>query len=111
MTKVSPDQLEFSFKEKKRMNDLNSVLLEGELVNDPLFINSKSIFNLDVHRSGKTNIFKVICGGHLAEVCDEYLKTGRRVRAVGRLDTDESGLAYLLAEHVEFRPIRNTNEE
>ena len=49
----------------------------------------------------------------MAEVCAEYLKVGRGVRVVGRLDRDEDGSVYLLAEHVEFKPMmrRNTNEE
>ena len=54
-------QLELPFKEKKRMNNLNSVLLEGELSADPLFNELRNCsFNIGVYRQEKTNYFKVI---------------------------------------------------
>jgi single-strand DNA-binding protein len=104
MKQVLDGQLNLPFEETKRMNNLNSVLLEGELTADPIFVDGKCVFDVNVRRIEKTNTFKIICKSRLAEVCAEYLKMGRGVRIVGRLDRDENDEVYLLAEHVEFKP-------
>jgi len=45
-------------------------------------------------------------------VCIEYLKKGRGVRVVGRLDTAiETGALIITAEHVEFKPQFKQREE
>jgi single-strand DNA-binding protein len=107
------------------MNNLNSILVEGNLVRDPeLSYTPKGTavckFSVACNRSFKqgeetqkeVSYFDVSCWTRLAEVCAEYLKKGRGVRVVGRLkqdrwtDGDGKGRSkiFIVAEHVEFKP-------
>jgi single-strand DNA-binding protein len=107
------------------MNNLNSILIEGNLVKDPeLSYTSKGTavckFSVACNRSYKqddefqkeVSFFDVSTWTRLAEVCGEYLKKGRGVRVVGRLKqdrwTDPDGKPHsrveIVAEHVEFKP-------
>jgi single-strand DNA-binding protein len=107
------------------MNNLNSILVEGNLVRDPeLSYTSKGTavckFSVACNRFFKqgeetqkeVSYFDVSCWTRLAEVCGEYLKKGRGVRVVGRLKqdrwTDADGKGHsrieIVAEHVEFKP-------
>ncbi len=106
------------------MNNLNSILLEGSLVRDPVLnYTSKGTpectFCLSSNRFYKENDeyhrevchFDVTVWGKLAETCAEYLQTGSGVRVVGRLKQDQSeegngqSRVYIVAEHVEFKPV------
>ena len=109
------------------MNNLNSVLLEGNLVRDPekvLVGSNGSVmgkFSLAVNRYYKkanaesveeVMYIGVQVWGGLAEGCLNYLKKGRGVRVVGRLrqerwEDKEGGnreKIVVVAEHVEFKP-------
>jgi len=107
------------------MNNLNSILIEGNLVKDPeLSYTSKGTavckFSVACNRSWKqddefqkeVSYFDVSVWMRQAEVCGEYLKKGRGVRVVGRLKqdrwTDADGKPHsrveIVAEHVEFKP-------
>jgi single-strand DNA-binding protein len=107
------------------MNNLNSILVEGNLVKDPeLSYTSKGTavcrFTVGCNRAYKqddqlqkeVSFFDVSTWTRLAEVCGEYLKKGRGVRVVGRLKqdrwTDTDGKPHsrvlIVAEHVEFKP-------
>jgi single-strand DNA-binding protein len=107
------------------MNNLNSILIEGNLVKDPdLSYTAKGTavckFTVACNRSWKqdeqmqkeVSFFDVSAWSRQAEVCSEYLKKGRGVRVVGRLKqdrwTDQEGKAHsrvwIVAEHVEFKP-------
>jgi single-strand DNA-binding protein len=107
------------------MNNLNSILIEGNLVKDPeLSYTPKGTavckFAVACNRSWKqddelqkeVSYFDISCWTRLAEVCGEYLKKGRGVRVVGRLKqdrwTDADGKTHsrvhIVAEHVEFKP-------
>jgi single-strand DNA-binding protein len=107
------------------MNNLNSILIEGNLVRDPeLSYTSKGTavckFAVGCNRSWKqddelqkeVSFFDVSAWARLAETCNEYLKKGRGVRVVGRLKqdrwTDQEGKTrsrvLIIAEHVEFKP-------
>jgi single-strand DNA-binding protein len=107
------------------MNNLNSILVEGNLVKDPeLSYTSKGTavckFTVACNRAYKqddqlqkeVSFFDVSTWTRLAEVCGEYLKKGRGVRVVGRLKqdrwTDTDGKPHsrvlIVAEHVEFKP-------
>ncbi|HET6452426.1 MAG TPA: single-stranded DNA-binding protein [Spirochaetia bacterium] len=107
------------------MNNLNSILIEGNLVRDPeLSYTSKGTavcrFSVACNRAYKqddqlqkeVSYFDVTAWTRLAEVCGEYLKKGRGVRVVGRLKqdrwTDTDGKPHskvlIMAEHVEFKP-------
>jgi len=120
---VKPNR--FDPMEEEDMNNLNSILVEGNLVRDPeLSYTAKGTavckFSLASNRSFKqgeetireVSFFDVTTWARQAEVCNEYLKKGRGVRVVGYLRqdrwTDTEGKAHsrvlIVAEHVEFKP-------
>jgi single-strand DNA-binding protein len=107
------------------MNNLNSVLVEGNLVRDPelkyspkgsavcsFALASNRFYKQDEETQKEVSYFDVTTWARLAEVCGEYLKKGRGVRVVGRLKQDRwtspEGQArskvLIVAEHVEFKP-------
>ncbi|MGA2764830.1 MAG: single-stranded DNA-binding protein [Spirochaetia bacterium] len=107
------------------MNNLNSLLIEGNLVRDPelsytpkgtavckFTVASNRFFKQEQETQKEVSFFEVTTWARLAEVCGEYLKKGRGVRVVGRLKqdrwTDPEGKPrsriYVIAEHVEFKP-------
>ncbi len=106
------------------MNNLNSVLIEGTLTQDPKMAienNGKTIteFSISSKRDYKQNeeyhkevsLFDIRVFGKQAEACNEYLTEGRCVRIVGRLkqelrgdDEDVRSNVFIIAEHVEFKP-------
>ena len=108
------------------MNSLNSILIEGELVDDPVISiasegRTLTSFTVRSHRWDKVDgtltdhpiRVPVLTESRLAEVCGEYLKKGRGVRVVGRLATAEReigpllvNMPYIHAEHVEFKPTK-----
>ena len=87
------------------MKDLNSVLLEGAIKAKPkLSGDSEHVagsFDLESRRDDKATTVRVLTRGKLAQVCADYLETGRKVRTVGRLAADANGV-LIEAEHVEF---------
>ena len=109
------------------MNNLNSILIEGNLVRDPMLrstqkgtqvcnmtLASNRYFKQD-SSSGyekEVSFFDVETWSKLAQACYERGKKGRGVRVVGRLkqsrwnDTDGKSRSKIsvVAEHVEFRP-------
>ena len=109
------------------MNNLNSVLLEGNLTRDPelrytakgtavcrFAIACNRSYKQDDQRQEEVSYFDVTTWSRLAEICAEYLVKGRGVRVVGRLKQDrwedDSGnrrsRIEVIAEHVEFKPQR-----
>jgi single-strand DNA-binding protein len=114
------------------LNNLNSILLEGNLTRDPELAYTASgtavcKLSIAVNRSYKkgdawekeVSFFDVTAFARIAEACAEYLKKGRGVRVVGRLKQDrwndkDSGSprskVYVVAEHVEFKPALVTKE-
>ena len=107
------------------MNNLNSVLVEGNLTRDPELSytpkgTAKTVLGVACNRYYKkddefvedASFFDVSVWGRQAEVCEQYLKKGRGVRVVGRLQQDRwqdpegnpRTKVYIVAEHVEFKP-------
>lgn len=107
------------------MNQLNSVLVEGNLTRDPeLAYTAKGTavckFSIASNRSTKegeeykqeVSYFDIVAFARQAEICGEYLKKGRSVRVVGRLKQDRWADAdgrnhsrvNIIADHVEFGP-------
>ena len=107
------------------MNNLNSILLEGNLVRDPEIgytPKGAPVCNFTVacnryYKQGEeleeeVSYFDVTVWNRLAEVCKEYLAKGRGVRVVGRLKQDRwedpdgktRSKVHIVAEHVEFKP-------
>jgi single-strand DNA-binding protein len=108
-----------------RMNNLNSILLEGNLVRDPeisytpkgtpvcnFTVASNRYFKREEELEEEVSYFDVTVWNRLAEVCKEYLTKGRGVRVVGRLKQDRwedpegktRSKVHIVAEHVEFKP-------
>jgi single-strand DNA-binding protein len=108
------------------MNNLNSVLLEGNLVRDPEEVvlgeqaTEMAKFSLAVNRffrNAKSEAVEEVMfitvqvWGALAKSCLAYLQKGRGVRVLGRLRqerwTDKDGgnreRIIVVAEHVEFK--------
>ncbi|MBO8449709.1 MAG: single-stranded DNA-binding protein [Spirochaetes bacterium] len=108
------------------MNSLNSMLLEGNVVRDPVLkttpkgtpvctfsIASNRYYRQDDVREKETSFFEVETWGKLAEACGKSCVKGRGVRIVGRMKQDRwtgsDGRNYsrikLVGEHVEFKPV------
>jgi len=113
------------------MNNLNSVLIEGNLTRDPelkytakgLAICTMSVANNRFYKQGEewqkeTSFFVVDVWGKQGETCSEHLSKGRGVRVVGRLKQerwqDDQGnnrsKVKIVAEHVEFKPQNSTSQ-
>ena len=109
------------------MNNLNSVLLEGNLCRDPelryttkgtavctLVVASNRSYKVEGERHDEVSFIEITTWGKLATVCAEHLSKGRGVRVVGRLkqerwdDAEDNPRTKVLivAEHVEFQPRR-----
>lgn len=107
------------------MNNLNSVLVEGNLVRDPelsytnrgtpvckFSVACNRYYKQDDELQQEVSFFDITVWSRQAEVCGEYLHKGRGVRIVGRLKQDRwqdaSGnnrsRVLIIAEHVEFKP-------
>ena len=112
------------------MNNLNSVLLEGNLCRDPdlrftpkgtpvctLVVASNRSYKVEEERQEEVSFIETTAWGKLATVCSDYLKKGRGVRVVGRLKQDRwqdgdgnaRSKVMIVAEHVEFQPQRRTD--
>ena len=107
------------------MNNLNSILIEGNLVRDPMFrttprgtplctftLASNRFFKQDSGLEKEVSFFDVESWAKLAENCYNLGHKGRGVRVVGRLKQERwngaDGKAHskvaIVAEHVEFKP-------
>ena len=106
------------------MNNLNSVLIEGNMVRDPQIrstpkgtqvcnfsIASNRFYRQDSNLEKETGFFDVEAWGKLADACSNQGRKGRGVRVVGRLKqgrwTGDDGKNHskvsIVAEHVEYR--------
>ena len=109
------------------MNNINSVLLEGNLTRDPelrytpkgvalctLVVASNRTWKHEGQRIEEVSFVETTTEGKLATVCAEHLTKGRGVRVVGRLkqerwedgDGNARSKLMIVAEHVEFQPMR-----
>jgi single-strand DNA-binding protein len=107
------------------MNNLNSILIEGNLVRDPLLrstpkgtpvctfcLASNRFYKQDSELEKEVGFFDVETWAKLAESCYNLGHKGRGVRVVGRLkqerwigsDGRARSKVTIVAEHVEFRP-------
>lgn len=107
------------------MNSLNSILIEGNVVRDPVIretprgslvctfsLASNRFYRQDDEMEQETSFFEVETWSKLAESCSKNCGKGRGIRVVGRLKQDRwtgsDGKNYskikVVAEHVEFKP-------
>jgi single-strand DNA-binding protein len=115
----------YQSKEEGMMNNLNSILLEGNLVADPELryttkgaavcsfrVACNRFYKQEEELQKEVSYFDVTAWNRQAEVCNEYLTKGRGVRVVGRLKQDRwedpegkiRSKVHIVAEHVEFKP-------
>jgi single-strand DNA-binding protein len=115
---------------EETLNQLNSLILEGNLVRKPeakitskgtpvcnFTVASNRYYRLDGSEEAKEEVsfFDVETWAKQAEACEKHLDRGRGVRVVGRLKqdrwTDKEGKNLsrikIVAEHIEFRPVTN----
>ena len=109
------------------MNNLNSIIIEGNLVANPELsftpsgtpvgkfrLANNRYYKYNDERREEVNFIEVETWARLAETCAEYLEKGRGVRVVGRLkqdrwtdpDGNHQSRIKIVGEHVEFRPMK-----
>ncbi len=119
------------------VNSLNNVLLEGNLVRDPLVNttpNNKTVCNFSVavnryYKKGEETVqdvsyFDIEVWEKLAENCGKYLQKGKLVRVSGRLKQDRweddegkgRSRIYVVGDHVDFQgrrkpPVKKEKEK
>lgn len=117
------------------MNQLNSLILEGNLVRDAVLTEpvagfKKLTFSVGVNRFYKNrnnedvdevSFFDVEAYGKMAEYNVEKAVKGRGIRVVGRLKQDTwkdsngktASRIFVVAEHIEYKPVKkvDTSEE
>jgi len=107
------------------MNNLNSIIVEGNLTRDPeyrltpkgkpvcmLSVASNRYYKKDEETKEETSFFNVETWAKLADNCNQYLTKGRGVRVVGRLKQDRwtnpegqnRERLKIVAEHIDFKP-------
>ncbi|OHD79451.1 MAG: single-stranded DNA-binding protein [Spirochaetes bacterium RIFOXYC1_FULL_54_7] len=108
------------------LSNLNSIIIEGNLVRDPLLkatpnghpvcsfaVASNRFYKQNEDTEKEVSFFDIETWSKLAQTCGDVLKKGRGVRVVGRLKqdrwTDNGGKNQsrikIVAEHVEFKPV------
>lgn len=113
------------------MDNLNSILIEGNLCKDPLTVDysggkmckfvigvNRYFLNKNKEFIQESSFFNIITWGSTANVCSKYLKKGRGVRVLGRLkqerwQTEGNEIReriVIVAEHVEFQPERKEDK-
>jgi len=114
------------------MTNLNSVLIEGNMVRDLQYrvtpkgssvctftLASNRYFQMDGGPEKEVSFFDVETWAKLAERCYNLGKKGRGVRCVGRLRQDrwtgedgkQKARITIVAEHVEFKPMYKEQQE
>ena len=114
------------------MNNLNSILLEGNLTRDPelrytpkgeplctLVVSSARSYKAEGERHEEVSFIEAVTAGKLATVCAEHLSKGRGIRVVGRIkqerwedaEGNSRSKVLIVAEHVEFQPRRSAPAE
>jgi single-strand DNA-binding protein len=105
------------------VNNLNSVLIEGEIEIDVAAYSSEAkivsftIASKRFYKSGdgiaeEVNYIDIETTGKLVEHCLNHIRKGRGVRVVGRMRQPKGKPAVIVAEHVEIRPeFKKSNTE
>jgi len=110
------------------MNQINSLIIEGTLVEDCFVDTGTGKMQIAVERSFRNregeivkdiSKFDVECYGKMTEYCEKYAKKSREIRVVGRIkqetwkDSDGKSFSkvYIVAEHIEFKPIKQQEQK
>lgn len=104
------------------MSDLNYILLTGTLKNNPVHMyrtDRNCVCTMEIEnirhtekpdKSGtdmRTTSIRIKAVGTVAEAYCKVLTAERGIRVVGRIESDDTGL-YVMAEHIEFRPVKKS---
>lgn len=100
------------------MEQLNSVLIEGTVVNvDKRWSDDRVTFRISNRRRGMDSRFEVTVRGKQAERAREIMEVGHEVRAVGKIESDVTrfgmgfvDMVYIMAEHVEYGRLKQDRE-
>lgn len=103
-----------------RESDINSVIIEGnewygtyqyhDRIEDRWYESVIGVHKADGH-GGNTCVMRVLARGKLADTMHDTMTSGRGIRAVGYLAEDARGQLYIVAEHVQFKPLSRMVEE
>jgi len=114
------------------LNNLNSIIIEGNLTRDPQLktipngsqvcsfaVASNRFYRQNDQTEKEVSFFEVETWSKLAQTCGEVLRKGRGVRVVGRLKQDRwedadgkhQARIKIVAEHVEFKPVFKRDDE
>lgn len=95
------------------MNDLNSLLLEGTILKNPIIkkdtchfpiVVKKDYINGDIAKK-EASFFKIIAYGKFLENYKKWLKKGQSIRLVGELKnlSKYRNNIVIVAEHIEYK--------
>ena len=115
------------------MNQINSIILEGNLVKDctvsepctgflvcKFTIATNRLYkNREDQMSNEVSFFDIECYGNVAKYAKDKALRGRGVRVVGRLKQDtwkdsedkSHSKVYVVAEHIEYRPVKKEESQ
>lgn len=115
------------------MNQLNSLILEGNVVTDcvvtepkPDFLVGKFTMEVDRFYKNKDNemtkessYFEIECYGNMAKLLSSKITKGRGIRLVGKLKSEhittlenkKYSRVFVVAEHIEFKLKKETIEQ
>ncbi len=114
------------------MNQLNSLILEGNVATDCVITKPKpdflvGRFSMGVERFYKNkenemtkeiSYFDIECYGMMAEQLSSKIIKGRGIRVIGRLkqetwtdsENNNHSRVFVVAEHIEFKPIKKETD-
>lgn len=109
------------------MNMLNQIIIEGTVSTSPETTKDVCTFGITYDRYYKgvngedqkeISYFDIVTYGAMAEIVNKQCQVGRGVRLIGRLKQDRwkdldgknHSKVYVLAEHIEFKPMAKAAE-
>ncbi len=115
------------------MNQINSLILEGNVVTDCVVTEPKPDFlvgkftmevgrfykNKDNEMTKESSYFEIECYECMTKLLSSKITKGRGIRVVGRiksecitnLDNRKYSRVFVVAEHIEFKPFSQKQEE
>lgn len=84
------------------MNQLNSVIIEGDVNGDLVEFEAMSIFYIESTFKDKKTVFEIGISGRLKDITTEELLKNNSVRIVGRVAKIDDRF-FIKAEHIEFK--------
>ena len=96
------------------MKHLNSFLVEGITMSDPLVVRNEgeepTACRISIESNGNMSIMVEVVNQNMIKYMEQLAKAGRGLRAVGSIRCRD-GYHYMLAEHVEYKPQFRADQE